>query len=364
MTASARAPRLTPISGVSGKSPACFLVDTGHVRLLLDLGYGPQPGLVPDVDGVGNVDALLLSHGHKDHAGSLSLLPRVGDPVIHATEIVGRHLPPGISSQPLPLAGVTEILGIRVQTGRSGHAPGGVWLHLSVGEGLLYTGDYCTESILYAYDPPPPANTVVLDASYGAAEASLAEGAAALAACVDTGSALLPVPADGRGPEIALSLARMGCRRLRADEAIRTRLQLLATAERASVGDGIAAELAALVPRIAPIEDLTGIVLATPADGTAGTVAQLLAQCERSPEPDIVFTGYLPPGTPAERLVASGRARYVRWNVHPRLSDNVALTRATRATTVVPAFCESPELPKLAAALAPARVSTATCIGL
>ena len=33
----------------------------------------------------------------------------------------------------------TEVLGVRVRTGRNGHAPGGVWLHLDIGGGLLYT---------------------------------------------------------------------------------------------------------------------------------------------------------------------------------------------------------------------------------
>ena len=64
-----------------------------------------------------------------------------------------------------------------------------------------------------------------------------------------------------------------------------------------------------------------------------------------------MFTGYIPPGTPADRLVKSGRAKFLRWNVHPRLSDNIALVRATGAATVIPAFCDSKFLPALQAAL-------------
>ncbi len=71
----------------------------------------------------------------------------------------------------------------------------------------------------------------------------------------------------------------------------------------------------------------------------------------------ILFTGYINPTTPAERLTKSGRAETMRWNVHPRLSDTVTLVRAIAAKTVVPAFCDRAKLAALAAALAPARVT-------
>jgi hypothetical protein len=70
-----------------------------------------------------------------------------------------------------------------------------------------------------------------------------------------------------------------------------------------------------------------------------------------------VFTGYLPPGTPAQRLTDCGRAQYLRWNVHPRLSDNVTLTRSVAAQTVVPAFGDARHLPAWQHAFAPARVA-------
>src|SRR4029079_10444636 len=93
------------ISGVSAKGPACFLVEAGGKRLLLDLGEGPPPGLLPDLDNVGRIDAVVLSHGHADHVGALSLLPKVGNPQVYATDIVARGLKDKVATRPLPLAG-------------------------------------------------------------------------------------------------------------------------------------------------------------------------------------------------------------------------------------------------------------------
>jgi hypothetical protein len=47
----------------------------------------------------------------------------------------------------------------------------------------------------------------------------------------------------------------------------------------------------------------------------------------------------------------------MRWNVHPRLSDAVELVKAVQARTVIPAFCDHSQLPALASALAPSRVT-------
>ena len=224
-TLSTLAPALTPISGVGNKGPACFLVEARGVRLMLDLGYGPQPGLWPDVSNVGRVDALLLTHAHRDHAGALELLPRIGNPPVYATEIVRRLLPAGTNTLDLPLHGPATVCGIDIVTGRSGHAPGGVWLHIDAGEGLLYTGDTSIESAVYAYDAPPPAATIVLDASYGAYDTALADALPDFERTFRAAPVLLPVPAGGRAADIALHALRCGVGFPHLDVAVR-RMQI------------------------------------------------------------------------------------------------------------------------------------------
>jgi Cft2 family RNA processing exonuclease len=347
-------PKISAISGLGSKGPACFLVETGTRRLLLDLGYGPDPGARPDLDRVGRIDAVILSHSHRDHSGSLDLLPEIGDPPLYASTLVAARLQRQI--RPLPLSGASELLGLPIITGRNGHAPGGMWIHLGIGRGLLYMGDYSTESLVYAADAPPPAATIVLDASYGDDDMPLARQQAALAAMIDGKAVLLPVPADGRGPEIALHLARRGGVDLRLDAAMRASLQRLAERERAALRGGVAAELGAIARSTGPIDGTEGVMLATPADASRGEAANLIAQWQNAAEPAIVFTGYLPQGTPAQSLVQRGRAKFMRWNVHPRLSDNVTLVRAVGADVVLPAFCAAKYFDALAAAFAPAKV--------
>jgi len=349
------------ISGVGKKAPACFLIEAGGWRFLLDLGEGPPPGALPDVDGIGRVDAVILSHGHRDHVGGLMLLPRLGNPPVYATDIVARglpqaFLPQGTTVQPLPVGGTADVLGIAITTGRNGHAPGGIWLHFAISDGFLYTGDYSTESPLYAYDPPPqPAATALIDCSYADYQKPFAACWEQLASFVARGPLLLPAPPNGRGPEIALELMRHGFRDIFADEATQMALRQLgngaAISLRAPAGD-----IERLAAAVRPIDGARGVMIAGSADGTSGATKKLFAEWEYAAVPAILFTGYVNPTTLAERLTKSGRAQTMRWNVHPLLADTVALVRATQAKTVIPAFCDREKLDALAAALAPARV--------
>ncbi|MGE5522872.1 MAG: MBL fold metallo-hydrolase [Rhodospirillaceae bacterium] len=353
------------ISGAGGKGPACFLVETAEARVLFDLGYGPQPGRWPDVSGLGHVDAIVLSHGHNDHAGGLQLAAQLGRPPVHATGAVVATLKTDLATRELPVRGTTTVCGITIRTGRNGHAPGGVWLHADIGGGLLYTGDYSVESLIYEHDAPPEAGTVILDASYGIYDEPLASCIATLARVVDAPATLLPVPVMGRGPDIAYYLAGERAELPRLGKDLRAALHTMAAAPEAN---GVRLAAVHTLKRIATeapaIDDPTGIILAGAADGSSGEAAAVIARWGNAGRGAIVFTGYLPPGTPAQQLTDSGRARYMRWNVHPRLRDNVALVRATGARTVLPAFGDRKHRAAWQQAFAPARIAIEETVAL
>src|SRR5579871_5690743 len=225
--------RLTAVSGAGGKEPAAFLVEAQGTRLLLDCGEGPEAGVLPDFGAIGCVDAIILSHGHKDHAGALRFGDRIGSPQVFATEPVIARLPAGMAARPIPIRGRTQVLGIGVEIGADGHAPGGVWLKLDVGRGLLYMGDHSIESEVFCFDPPPASATMIFDASYGDAEETQGRQRAALADLAEQGPVLLPVPPDGRAVEIAIFLQAAGLP-VAIDAAVRDVAVQLAQAARAS----------------------------------------------------------------------------------------------------------------------------------
>lgn len=333
---------VTILSGLAAKGPAAVLVETGGRRLLLDLGRGPEPGAEVPLAGVGPVDALLLSHGHVDHAGALDRLGELGNPPVWATaELRALYdLPPGGT---LPLSGTADVGGIPIRTGRAGHAPGGVWLHLGVGEGLLYTGDLFDRSGVWAFDPPPSAATLLLDASYGLDPTPREARRAALLAMLDRRRVLLPAPTDGRGPELALAVWRASRRAPQLCPVTRAEIDRLLGLARASLRSGAVRPLADLV-RVAPAwrEDPEGVVIAAGAKLERGPAAELARRWADRDDARIVLTGHVPRGFPAHALLSSGRAVWRRWPVHPDRATLERLVAAVRPRLLVPLFEPAP----------------------
>lgn len=356
--------RLRVLSGLTAKAAACFMVEAPGVRLILDLGAVGDPAGDPELGGVGPVDAVLLSHLHPDHAGGLSRLAEIGHPPVHATALTARGL--GRSDlRALPLRGQVRVCGVTVTCGRNGHAPGGVWLHLGLGGGLLFCGDLGFGSAAWPFDAPPPAATVVLDASFADAEAPATTPSRGLAAALEAvrgpagGPLLLPAPAWGRGLELALEAGRLGAP-LALDAAHRAALAA-ALAEPEALLPAAAAALPRLATKAEPAEAARPrpglVVLIDDAPARSALTADWVARIEAGGGA-IRFTGHRPPGSPAARLVAEGRAGRLAWPVHPWLAQNRALLAGTRARAAMPAFCAPEAWPALAAALAPVRLIT------
>lgn len=336
--------RLTAVSGIGGKLPAAFLLDIDGRRILLDLGEGPEAGVLPDVSDVGAVDAICLSHAHMDHAGALQLSARLGNPPVYATAATFHHIladrVPIERRRILPVRGPAEIEGVAVNLGRSGHAPGGIWFHFPNDGGILYTGDWSQESKLLPFDAPPPADCIITDASYGDRDTALDDQIGAIASAAADG-AVLPVPGGGRGPEMALALAERGLRPVVCRQ-VRREMEELAGDD-----DGIIApeQRNALSRFLANVSaDIrwqpSDVIIAVEANGEAGLSSELTRRRQEGFR--FLFSSHVPPGTPAAALLAAGEAQWLPWNVHPRLRDILQLAEVSAARQIVPAFV-SPE---------------------
>ncbi len=352
--------RLKVVSGLGPKEPAAFLVEADGRRLLIDCGEGPEPGRLPELDAIGRIDAILLSHGHKDHAGALRLRERIGTPPVYATEPVSARLPDDIAVELIPIRGHANVCGIEIETGADGHAPGGVWLRLAAGEGLLYMGDHSVESALYCFDPPPATATMIFDASYGDAEETQGRQRGVLADMAENGPVLLPVPADGRGPEIAIFLQQAGFG-VAIDDAVRAVAILLMQSARASAKPGSLAALERLIGDARPLAAdaaPAAVMVAHGGSGDVGIAAALIARWRDQSNPAIVFTGHLPAGSTGRKLVDSGRARFQRWNVHPTFGQNLRLIESVNPRRVMPAFGDPRVFPTWRTGVAPREVIT------
>ncbi|KFI29898.1 hypothetical protein CN97_14210 [Haematobacter massiliensis] len=343
--------RLTALSGIGVKGPACFLLETETGRVLLDLGKGPDGEALPDVAGVGAVDAVIFSHGHVDHTGGVGLLPQLGAPTLYATaptRALARE-PSVAVAEEIP----SRIAGLDVETGPSGHAPGAVWQRFGGRSGLVYTGDMSEESLLFAFTLPPPAEVLLFDASYGAAAEPLADQCRELLAMAEAGPLLLPAPAGGRGLEMALAFLEAG-HPVAICPAHREVAERLLHQPESWLTPGGQARLRHLLREahlLTPDSPARGVMIGAGPNAERGVTEQLAPRFLAENRARVIYTGHLAEGAPAARQVAEGQALFRRWNVHPTLTGLRALMEAVRPRIAMPAFCTSDRAEALAAAL-------------
>lgn len=339
--APATAPWVEVLSGLGEKGPACIRVWTGRQIWILDVGVGPEATSPFHPEWLAGADAVFITHDHIDHIGGAAHAIRAGLP-IHTTAQTARALPPGGDIRLLPEQGETRLDGVVVTTGRNGHALGGVWLHLALGDGgLFYSGDWSEESDWFAFDPPPSAQTALIDASYHLDDVPQSARKAALDAALDglasQTQVLFPVPPSGRAGELALHLLARGGVTL--DDTCRTALREgLASGHLDSRAEGLRPLLDA------PFDPgARYLICDTPnADaGMAWRIVQDWRDSGRLGERGVVFfTGHM---TAHARAIAAHGGRFLRWNVHPPKGDQQAMLTRLGAARFAPLFCSTPE---------------------
>lgn len=344
---------VTVLSGYGGKAPAAILVQACGLRLLLDAGGPLYPGQVCDWYQGLEVDAILVTHDHQDHIGSLSKLPE--HIPVYATASTARSLPAGRIWRELPTRGTTYIGDIAVRTGLSGHALGGVWLHLDVGGGLFYSGDFSCESLLFPFDLPPPAYLALLDASYGLYDQSHHVAWSILESLLESHPALLPVPPSGRAIEIALWRQQQGFEDWSMDASCYENLTRMISQSSDLLLPGVQQSLRELMPRAATFDPQAHLLLAGEPDGCQGKAGELIREHQaRVAEPNaesgerlLIHTGYVAPHAPRG-------THTLCWNVHPRLTDLRWLVDMVQPRYCMPLFTQMHDLPTWRNVMGPA----------
>jgi len=346
--------QLISVSGLGGKFPAAFLVEVKDRRILLDMGKGPELGVRPDLSQVGMVDAVVLTHAHIDHSGSIDLLNMIGEPPVYASHQTWAHIEqkgylPKVRKV-IPLAGQVNIVGVEITFGRSGHAPGGVWIHIETpAGGILYTGDFSYESILLPFDPPPVARSIIIDASYGDRSESLVDQVTEIANIAQSGAVFF-IPTCGRGPDIAMQLAKAGITP-KVCSAIASEIHYLAHSEHSDCQPETRDALSEVAFKITDIKNAhpNDIIIAAETGNLTGLAANPLLLKDKDFK--FIFTGHVVANSLADKLLSEERARLLGWNVHPRLTDVLNLTDQCKAIKVLPAFINMKTAPALSKAL-------------
>lgn len=344
---------LTSVSGLNGKLPAAFVLELRGKRILLDLGEGPEPGVRPETDKLGHVDAIFLSHAHGDHVGSMDLWESLGSPPVYASAATFRGLPlqginlPETARHVLPLLGTVEILDMPFTVGRSGHAIGGLWLHSEDDGGVLYMGDWSRETTILAFDPPPSAATLITDVSYCDRAQTLAEQIDALATDAPAG-AVLPVPPMGRGTELVLRLTEAG-RRVAVCPVVAGEIRMLASDSEGHVSDETRNALTRLLPALedAAEAEPESLIVVVEAEHDASILPALVTE----PGRHFILTGHVAAKSFGDGLLQQKRASRMPWNVHPPRGCNLWLADHVVADRVLPAFGSIADAPHLAAGL-------------
>ncbi|MGY9046448.1 hypothetical protein P775_26865 [Puniceibacterium antarcticum] len=327
------------LSGLGEKGPACIRLWTGRALWVLDVGIGPEATSPFNPAWLEGAERVFITHDHIDHIGGAAYAVTAGL-TIHCTAQTARALPPGSDVTVLPESGRTVIDDVTVTTGRNGHALGGVWLHFDLGGGLFFSGDWSEESTWFAFDPPPPAQTALIDSSYHLDDVRQVQRAAALdQMLVENGGRqiLFPVPPSGRAGELALHLMRHG--EVTVDDTCRLAIK------RALQSGSLSRMADQLFPLLDRGFDPTArfLICDTP-NADAGTAAQLVRDWHDTDrlghEAMVLFTGHM---TAHARVIAAEGGQFLRWNVHPPLSDQIAMVRRLGARRYAPLFCSQPE---------------------
>jgi len=248
--------RMSFLGGARQVGRSCLFLQTPESKVLIDCGVNVAsekyafPYLNAPEFNIGDLDAVIITHAHLDHSGFLPYLFKMGykGPVyctaatrdvmallaldyiqvsrgqakdaIYASADIKESVKNTIT---LEFGEVTDITpDVRITLYNSGHILGSSMIHLHLGEGwhnILYTGDFKvkkTQLLNPAHSTFPRVETLITEATYGAAEAVLPSREECEKELIDIvkktikrkGKILIPVLGVGRAQEVMVILEK------------------------------------------------------------------------------------------------------------------------------------------------------------
>ncbi|MGH8712553.1 MAG: MBL fold metallo-hydrolase [Casimicrobiaceae bacterium] len=374
--------RLHLYGGFGEKGRTCLGVEANGYRLLLDAGVntsarGPDYYPAISAEALRATDALVITHAHEDHVAALGwciaggfrgrlLMTRetAREAAIFLdayADAAHRRTARDFPREELTVGAAIALGPLHLVAGRSGHVAGGIWC--AVGDGrrrLVYCSDVVPASPVFAMDPMPRCDAIVLDASYGDDGVAAQERARAVRDWVlgrPQGS-ILPTPLSGRSAELLAIVPGP----IALCEGMREALQMQLDAPAWLAGGG--AER--LAQRLATASDWRhgsplprASLICHDGMGIAGPAREILALAAAHGHP-VLFTGHLPAESPGERMLESGQAAWIRLPTHPTLPENVAIAGGSEAAIVIGHSCDGAMLARLQRHIARLRVDLAT----
>ena len=382
--------RLHLHGGFGEKGRTSFSVESAGYRLLVDAGVKTSahhsadyyPAISPK--DLRAIDAIIITHAHEDHIAALGWCIAGGfrgrilmtaetrrdgerylaDYATHAELELVRQA----AVEPLSLGADVLALGpLRISTGRSGHMAGSVWCNFDDGRvRLTYCGDMVTASGVFAMDPLPRSDAMIIDTSYGDDDASATERARQVAAWVAARpqGSVLPTPLYGRSAELLATVDGPVALAPGMRDALRTQIE----------GHAWLAPHAGptLVQRLAASADWDpdqplprAALLCHDGMGISGPSREILARASHVGHPTL-FTGHVPANSPGEQMMTQGRASWIRLPTHPTCGENRRLVAASGAERVIGHSCERSVLERLKVQIPQlnATLATGDCVEL
>jgi glyoxylase-like metal-dependent hydrolase (beta-lactamase superfamily II) len=358
------------LGGFSEKGRTCVGVESEAASILLDVGINTSASggeYYPAISeaALAKTDAILITHAHEDHIGGLGWCASNGfkGRVLMTAETRAemdacladyaqpedRAKAAGLAIETFPPGKTLRLGDLTVETGRSGHAVGGVWFRVRQrnSPSLLYCGDTVPHSIVLAMDEPPKSEILVFDASYGDDPVSRAQRVRDIQQWVaDAGDAcLLPTPLIGRSLELLAALGPAVAIHRGMRDALAQQIGNASWLRR-QMPERLRAVLNGAIDWSEKDPFPSAPLLTDDGMGIAGPSALAIPRAIAEGVP-MLMTGHLPKNSLAEVAVKQGKADWIRLPTHPTWPESLELIRLCEPRVAIGHSCDESMLKRL-----------------